>query len=102
MKVDEALNNFIDTIDNHEITKQLKAKRALIMNNGLLMNEMRQLKEMDQKTYLKAKIKLFKHEDIMSYHQLLNEFNLLLININRKLAFINNQATCNKVNHENY
>jgi len=102
MKVDEALNNFIDTIDNHEITKQLKTKRALIMNNRLLMNEMRQLKEMDHKTYLKTKIKLFEHEDVMLYHQLLNEFNLLLININRKLASINKQATCNKVNHENY
>lgn len=102
MEVLTAVDNLITVLDNHDVTKLLKNQRKEILADKLLMEELRNFKNLNEQEYLKNKTKIFNNKKITAYHQSLNEFNYLLMNINQQLAKINQQAKCAKVKHENY
>ena len=103
--MNEKLNKKIDTLINildndSRIIKLVEEKNKLLKNKELL-DKISKLKKLDKysEEYKLIKKDLFNNIDFVSFKELENELNYLILEINNKLRVLTNERRCNNENN---
>ena len=93
-----ATYNFLDTLDNSNLIKNLTKYKNRLMNNKILLDEIESLKkEVDNNIIIDKRKKLYKNNDYKMYMKYYNELLLIVLRINKKFREYTNtkEHNCN-------
>ncbi len=95
------INDLINMLDNDSRIIDLVNKKNVLLNNQELLNDISKLKELDKYSseYKELKNKLFNNQDFISFKELENEINFLILEINSKLKELTNERRCKNANN---
>lgn len=81
----EATYNFLDTLDDSELIKNLTKYKNNLLNNKVILKEISNLKkEMNNETIISKRKELFDNYDYKMYMKYYNELSLIILKINKK------------------
>ena len=81
----EATYNFLDTLDNSKLIKNLTKYKNNLLNNKTILKEIDDLKkETDNKVIISKRKELFNNYDYKMYMKYYNELSLIILKINKK------------------
>ena len=95
-KTNEFIDDLIKTFELDERITKLKNEKAKLLSNKEFIEKVNKLKSLDiySNEYKEIKKELFKNSDFVSYKQLENEINLLILEINQKLNTLTDKKGC--------
>lgn len=81
----EATYNFLDTLDNSELIKNLTKYKNNLLNNKDILKEIANIKkEINNETIISKRKALFANNDYKMYMKYYNELSLIILKINKK------------------
>ena len=81
----EATYNFLDTLDNSELIKNLTKYKNILLNNKAILKEVKNIsKEKNDKVLIAKRKELFANNDYKMYMKYYNELSLIILKINKK------------------
>ncbi len=81
----EATYNFLDTLDDSELIKNLTKYKNNLLNNKVILKEISNLKkEMNNEIIISKRKELFDNYDYKMYMKYYNELSLIILKINKK------------------
>ena len=81
----EATYNFLDTLDNSELIKNLTKYKNKLLNNKPILKEIANIKkETNNETIISRRKELFANNDYKMYMKYYNELSLIILKINKK------------------
>ena len=81
----EATYNFLDTLDNSELIKNLNKYKNELLNNKPILKEIANIKkETNNETIISRRKELFANNDYKMYMKYYNELSLIILKINKK------------------
>ena len=93
----EAVENLIDTIDKKDCMQDIKKYKKSIMNTPDLISEIQELSQVtDKYKLIEKRKKLYLNKDIANMQHQINVLNLLILNINKRLAVLKPLPVCKK------
>ena len=80
-----ATYNFLDTLDNSDIIKNITKYKKKLLNNKEILSEINKLKkETDDNKLIIGRKEIYKNNDYKMYMKYYNELSLLIMQINNK------------------
>ena len=94
------IDNLLNVLDKDKRIIEILDKKNKLLNNNDFMTKLDKLRELDiySNEYKELKKELFNEADFVSFKELENEINYLILEINQKLNVLTNERRCN---HEN-
>ena len=90
----EATYNFLDTLDNSELIKNLTKYKNKLLNNKAILKEIANIKkETNNETIISRRKELFANNDYKMYMKYYNELSLFVLRINRQYKKYTNTMT---------
>jgi cell fate (sporulation/competence/biofilm development) regulator YmcA (YheA/YmcA/DUF963 family) len=95
-KIDELIN----ILDDDSRIKEISLLKEKLTNDSVFLDKINKLKTLDiySNEYKELKKEMFLNEDFVSFKELENEINFLILEINNRLRTLTNERRCN---HEN-
>jgi len=96
-EINKKIDSLIVLLDNDARMIKLVEKKNKILKNKELLEKVNELKSLDSysNNYKLLKQELFNDEDFVSFKELENEINYLILEINNKLRKLTNERRCN-------
>lgn len=90
------IDNLINLLDSDSRIIKLVNEKNKLLNNKELLDNINKLKRLDKYSdeYRILKTKLFNDSDFVSFKELENELNYLILEINSKLNVLTNERRC--------
>ena len=100
-EINEKLDNLISLLDNDPRMIKLIDKKKKLLNNKELLTKIAKLNELDNYSdeYKSLKKEIFENEDFVSYKEIENEIDYLILEINNKLRTLTSERRCNHANN---
>ena len=95
----EATYHFLDTLDNSELIKNLTRYKNNLLNNKIILKEIKDLKkETDNEVIISKRKALFNNNDYKMYLKYYNELSFIILKINKKYKEYTStrEHNCNK------
>ena len=95
-KTNEFINDLIKTFELDERITNLKNKKEKLLSEKEFVEKIEKFKTLDiySNEYKNLKKELFQDPDFVTYKQLENELNLLILEINQKLNTLTDKKGC--------
>lgn len=95
------IDNLIALLDSDPRIIKLVEEKDKLLNNKELLDSINMLKRLDKYSdeYRMLKNKLFTDPNFVSFKELENEINYLILQINTKLKELTNERRCNNENN---
>ena len=96
-ELEKKLDNLIDLLDKDERIITINELKNKIGNDSMFLEKINKLKELDKYSneYIELKKELYINNDFVSFKELENEINYLILEINNKLRTLTNERRCN-------
>ena len=100
-EINKKIDNLINLLDEDPRIMKLVDEKEKILNNKELLTKISKLKELDiySEEYKTLKKEIFENADFVSYKELENEIDYLILEINNKLRTLTNERRCNHANN---
>ena len=100
-ELNKKIDNLINLLDSDSRIIKLVNEKNKLLNNKELLDNINKLKRLDKYSdeYKILKNKLFNDYDFVSFKELENEINFLILQINTKLKELTNERRCNSANN---
>jgi len=95
-KTNEFVDDLIKTFELDERITNLKNEKKSLLSNKEFLEKIERLKTLDiySNEYKELKKDLFKDQHFVTYKQIENELNLLILDINQKLNTLTDKKGC--------
>ena len=90
------IDNLIDILNKDERIIKIEKLKNKITSNKELLNKIEKLKELDKYSdeYISLKKELFNDKDFVSFKELENEIDFLILEINNHIKKLTNERSC--------
>ena len=99
MDIIEKTYEFLDTLDNSDLIKNLTKYKNKLLNNPSLLKEISNLKkETNNEIIIEKRKQIYSNEDYKNYMKYYNELHLIIMQINKKFKEYTNtlEHNCHK------
>lgn len=91
----DATYNFLDTLDNSDLIKNLTKYKNNLLNNKELLAKIKTTKELkDDNKLIQGRKEIYDNNDYKMYMKYYNELSLIIMDINHKYKEYTNTTNC--------